>query len=369
LDVVDPVLSQVEWCQGVEQSLIAAGIKHAVHLHAGSSPHLVQQIAEKEKRRWSLIFVDGDHENIAPLLDAVVSDQYAEADAMILFHDLNSPSVGLGLDYLRGRGWKTVVYQTTQVMGAAWRGRVEPVRHHPDPAIKWEVPRHLQRYSVSPEPLQNPTDSNRDFFTNLIQKTQNFSNITWLGQPIWQNILDLWTTQETIAQIKPDLLIECGTNRGGAALFYAHLFDLLGKGRVLTIDVQKLHSLSHPRIGFIQGSSVAEEVLRQVRAEVSVTTGAIMVILDSDHSKSHVSREMEAYADFVTPGSFMLVQDGVIDELPIFKDGRPGPLPAIQEFLTRRFMDFEVDRTRGERFLISHHPLGWLRRKKNMVSD
>jgi len=91
------------------------------------------------------------------------------------------------------------------------------------------------------------------FFRELITRTDNFGSTRWLGNPIWQNVLDLWTIQETIAEVKPQLLIECGTNRGGSSLFFAHLFDLIGQGQVITIDVEKLHNLSHPRITYLIG--------------------------------------------------------------------------------------------------------------------
>jgi cephalosporin hydroxylase len=88
-----------------------------------------------------------------------------------------------------------------------------------------------------------------------------------------------------------------------------------------------------------------------------------MVILDSDHTQEHVRHELECYAPLVTPGSYCLVQDGVIDTLPVFNAGRPGPLPAIEEFLATTD-EFELDAERSERFLITHHPKGWLRRRK-----
>jgi cephalosporin hydroxylase len=200
------------------------------------------------------------------------------------------------------------------------------------------------------------------FFMDLVGKTNNFGDVTWLGYPVWQNVLDLWTIQETIAAIKPELLIECGTNRGGSALFFANLFDLLGAGRVLTIDIEKLHDRTHPRVTFLLGSSVDLEVVAKVRAAVQETRGPVLVILDSDHRAGHVAQELEAYAPFVTPGSYLLVQDGVIDVLPVFRPGRPGPLPAIRAFL-RQHPEFEVDHARSERFLITHHPHGWLRRR------
>lgn len=205
--------------------------------------------------------------------------------------------------------------------------------------------------------------ASRLFFGELVAATDNFSRVTWLGRPIWQNILDLWTIQETIWEVKPALLIECGTYRGGTAAFYAGLFDLMGHGRVITIDVVKLADLSHPRIERIIGSSLSEDVVAHVRDSAAATEGPVMVILDSDHSERHVCAELKRYAPFVTPGSFLLVQDGIIDLLPAFRTARPGPLPAIADFL-RHHPEFEVDADRSRRFLISHHPGGWLRRKR-----
>jgi cephalosporin hydroxylase len=202
----------------------------------------------------------------------------------------------------------------------------------------------------------------RLYHQDLIVKTGNFANTTWVGQPIWQNVLDLWTIQETISEIRPALLIETGTNRGGSALFYAHLMDLLGTGRVVTIDIVKLHELEHPRIDFLVGSSTDPEIVDQVRQAAAAADGPVMVILDGDHSRDHVARELELYAPLVTPGSVLLSQDGIIDELAMFADTRPGPLPANREFLERH-PEFEHDSERNDRFLLTHHPLGWLRRR------
>jgi cephalosporin hydroxylase len=202
----------------------------------------------------------------------------------------------------------------------------------------------------------------RLFLNDLIARTGNFATTTWLGQPIWQNVLDLWTIQETIAEIRPALLIETGTNRGGSALFYAHLMDLMGSGRVVTIDVERLHGLDHPRIEFLHGSSTDPAVAEQVRARACEADGAVMVILDSDHARDHVAAELELYAPLVTPGSLLLSQDGVIDQLWLFSDSRPGPLGANREFLARH-PEFEYDRERNERFIVTHHPCGWLRRR------
>ena len=196
---------------------------------------------------------------------------------------------------------------------------------------------------------------------DLIFRTDNFASTRWLGVPIWQNVLDLWTIQETISEIRPALLIETGTHRGGSALFYAQLMDLLGTGRVITIDIVQIHDVEHDRIDFFHGSSTDPEIVERVRAEVEAADGPVMVILDGNHDRDHVASELELYAPMVTPGSRLLSQDGVIDEVRGFRDSRPGPLEANRDFLARH-PEFSYDAERTERFRLTHHPLGWMRR-------
>ena len=136
----------------------------------------------------------------------------------------------------------------------------------------------------------------------------------------------------------------------------------MGQGHVVTIDVEKLHDITHPRITFLIGSSISPDIMATVQKMAEQAQGPVMVTLDSDHRAEHVRAELAAYAPLVTPGSWCLVQDGVIDTLPRFAGGRPGPLLAIEDFL-RTHPQFEVDEERSRKFLISHHPKGWLRRK------
>lgn len=201
----------------------------------------------------------------------------------------------------------------------------------------------------------------RLFHNDIIAQTNNFATTSWLGVPIWQNVFDAWTIQETLSEIRPGLLIETGTHRGGSALFYAHLMDLMDTGRVITIDIVDKHELTHPRVRFLNGSSTAPVIVEEVRREAADTEGPVMVILDGNHDRDHVAAELEIYAPLVTPGSLLLSQDGVIDQLEIFRDTRPGPLPANRAFLAAH-PEFEYDRERNERFLFTHHPLGWMRR-------
>lgn len=203
---------------------------------------------------------------------------------------------------------------------------------------------------------------NQTFFLELMEKTDNFFHTKWLGYPILQNVMDLWTIQETIAEIKPELLIETGTNQGGSAVFYAHLFDLMSTGRVITVDVDKLHNIQHDRIEFLIGSSVSNEVASRIKAAAGSTQGPVMVILDSDHSTAHVRRELETYGPCVTANSYMLVQDGVTDYIPALGQRHPpGPLYAIRDFLSTH-KEFEIDRERCERFVITQHTDGWLKK-------
>jgi predicted O-methyltransferase YrrM len=149
LDVIDPILEKAEIYESVKNSIQAAGVLDSVKLIAGYSPEKVEEIATEFQRKWSLIFIDGNHDAPGPLNDAIICETLAEPDALILFHDLASPDVAQGLDYLKQRGWNTMIYQTMQIMGVAWRGKVEPVIHQPDPRIEWDLPQHLQHHPVS----------------------------------------------------------------------------------------------------------------------------------------------------------------------------------------------------------------------------
>lgn len=201
---------------------------------------------------------------------------------------------------------------------------------------------------------------NRLFYIHLIDRTGNFNQVRWRGRRVWQNPLDLWTIQETIWELRPELIIECGTYEGGGAFFYADLLSLFGQGRVLSIDVERLCEDEHPRVEFVVGSSTSAAVVERAAEAAKACSGPVMVILDSDHSRDHVRKEMELYGPLVTPGSYMMVQDGVIDVLPTMQG--PGPLAAVREFLPTH-PEFEVDTERSSRFLVTHSPCGWLRKR------
>jgi cephalosporin hydroxylase len=202
-------------------------------------------------------------------------------------------------------------------------------------------------------------------FHEIVYYRNIWATTRWMGYRAMQYPTDLIVKQEIIAEVKPVLLIECGTADGGSALFYAHVFDLIGKGRVMTIDIEPRENLPvHPRIQYVTGSTVAPETVALVRAAVAQADGAILVILDSLHACGHVLAEMDIYHTFVTPGSYMIVEDGEINGHPVFTEFKPdfgpGPYEAVMQFLPKH-PNFEPDLS-CERYLITHHPKGYLRR-------
>jgi cephalosporin hydroxylase len=187
------------------------------------------------------------------------------------------------------------------------------------------------------------------------------SNTKWMGVSAQKCPLDLWIYQEIIHEVKPNLIIETGTCYGGSALFMAHILDLLSNGQVITVDLRVDEKRpKHCRIRYIQGSSVAPAVLATIDVYVKSAKQKIMVVLDSDHSKEYVLQEMNAYAPFVTRGSYLIVEDTDVNGHPIMPEHGPGPSEAVAEFL-KTHPEFEIDTTR-EKFMLTQNPGGYLRR-------
>ena len=166
--------------------------------------------------------------------------------------------------------------------------------------------------------------------------------------------------QEIIHEIKPDLIIETGTYEGGSALYYAHLFDLIGHGRVITIDLEfRENRIKHPRIRYVFSSST-DELVRPILDEETKSAKTVMVLLDSDHSRDHVLDEMNLYAPYVTKDSYMVVEDTALNGHPIHSNTEPGPMEALEIFMKDN-KDFVIDKSR-EKFLMTWHPNGFLKK-------
>lgn len=215
-------------------------------------------------------------------------------------------------------------------------------------------------------------------------------NFAWLGRPIIQYPQDMSAMQELIWQIKPDLIIETGIAHGGSLIFSASMLALLdmceamefgqafdpktSRRKVLGIDIDiRAHNRdaieAHPmasRIQMIQGSSIAPEVIEQVH-QVATGYQRILVCLDSNHTHDHVFLELQAYAPLTSKGSYCVVFDTIVEDLPadMFPD-RPwgpgnNPKTAVWEYL-KTHPEFEIDKSIQHKLLITVAPDGYLKR-------
>lgn len=182
----------------------------------------------------------------------------------------------------------------------------------------------------------------------------------FLGVQTLKYPTDLWVYQEIISETLPDLIIETGTWHGGSALYLATVCDAIGHGRVISVDTDPGKPLpEHPRLTYLRGSSVDPEVLAKLEHE-TLSAAGVMAILDADHSREHVLRELESYSPLVTIGNYLIVEDTNVNGNPVLPEHGPGPGEAVQEF-TLADTRYVVDRSR-ERLLLTSNPGGYLRR-------
>ncbi|MGH2738454.1 MAG: CmcI family methyltransferase [Actinomycetota bacterium] len=210
------------------------------------------------------------------------------------------------------------------------------------------------------EPEQGIVDAFHRLYYNAATIGGTWANTSWLGVATEKCPLDLWVYQEILHEVRPDIIVETGTRWGGSALFLASMCDILGKGQVITIDIDVPGARpSHERITYLLGSSTSQTIVDGVRRQVA---GAehVIVVLDSDHSMSHVLSELRAYSDLVSVGSYLLVEDTNINGNPVLSSFGPGPMEAVERFLEEN-RAFEPDRSR-EKFLLTFNPKGFLRK-------
>ena len=198
----------------------------------------------------------------------------------------------------------------------------------------------------------------RLYYTN----DSTWRTLTYHGVTTWKCPFDLWIYQEIIHELHPDLIIETGTAYGGSALYLADLCDLSGSGEVVTIDItDRAGSVSHPRLTKVIGSSADPAVRDRVIGDGQVDR-TVMVILDSDHTEDHVLAELRLWADVVTPGSYLIVEDTNINGHPVYPEFGPGPAEAVARFIRER-PDFEPDLSR-HKLLLTWNRGGYLRRSE-----
>jgi len=219
----------------------------------------------------------------------------------------------------------------------------------------------------------------QEFFTETAKQRYSY-NFTWMGRQIIQYPQDIVAMQEIIWKVKPELIIETGIAHGGSLIFYASMLELLsisgfGEGSVLGIDIDirehnrveiEAHSM-FKRIDMIEGSSIDDDIINKVK-EIAKDKTKIMLVLDSNHSHNHVLAELEAFAPLVSSGSYCVVLDSVIEDLPNELQGdRPwgvgnNPKTALWEYLEKN-TEFIIDREIQEKLLITVAPDGYLKRE------
>ena len=212
----------------------------------------------------------------------------------------------------------------------------------------------------------------RDFFDESARYKYSY-HFSWMGRPIIQLPQDMMAMQELVWRIKPDLIIECGIAHGGSILYYSSLLELQGHGEVLGIDLDiRAHNRAaiegHPmfkRVRMLEGSSIDPQIVEQVYA--AAAGKKVIVVLDSNHTHDHVFAELQAYAPLVAVGSYCVVMDTVVEDMPhdAFPD-RPwgpgnNPKTAVWAYLKEN-PAFEVDYQIQNKLMITVAPDGYLRR-------
>ena len=200
---------------------------------------------------------------------------------------------------------------------------------------------------------------------------------TWMGIPIIQYPGDVLMMHELIWKVRPQIIIETGLAHGGTALFYASMLELLGRGKVISVEVEirqynRIAILGHPmahRVEMIEGSSIADSTVNEVRNRIGPDQ-KVLVTLDSNHSYDHVREELEIYAPLVSDGSYLVAMDGAQQLVADMPSGKPewredNPLRAIHDFL-KDHPEWEID-PHYNRLMVTSNPDAFLRRKRNEI--
>ena len=217
-------------------------------------------------------------------------------------------------------------------------------------------------FYMRPKLKEDITNNFHRMYYDSLLFGETHGNTYWLGTQIFKCPMDTWIYQELVYETRPDAIIETGTKEGGSALFLASMCDLVKHGRVISIDIDhKEERPLHERITYLHGSSTSDVIVEKVR-ELIDGCDTIMVVLDSDHSKQHVYQELKIFCEFVTVGSYLVVEDTNMNGNPVAPEFGPGPMEAVEEFLNDNG-SFEVDKNK-EKFYLTFNPNGYLKKIK-----
>jgi cephalosporin hydroxylase len=235
-----------------------------------------------------------------------------------------------------------------------------------------------KEFFISSNESNTDLQNAKNLFNEFSNKAKYSYNFSWMGRPIIAYPQDMIAMQEIIWDVKPDLIIEAGIAHGGSLVYYASLLEIIGgTGIVLGLDIDiRKHNRdlieSHPmikRIQMIEGDSTSLDVANQVY-EIARNKKRILVCLDSNHTHDHVLKELQLYAHLTSIGSYCVVFDTIVEDLPpdYMPGGRPwnpgnNPKTAVWEFLKSN-NNFQIDKSIDNKILISVAPGGYLKRIK-----
>ncbi len=199
----------------------------------------------------------------------------------------------------------------------------------------------------------------RWYYDSAVWKRLSYRGVRTLKSPV-----DLWNYQEIIQERAVEWVVETGTRHGGAALFFA---DLLAArtacGLVISVDLKhdllQIPGAGHERLRLLKGDSASPAILAAIRGLLPAQRAPMFVILDSDHRKAHVLRELEAYVPLMQSGDYLVVEDSCVNGHPVRPDFGPGPMEAIEEFLQLNPEVLVADGAREEKFGWTFAPRGY----------
>jgi cephalosporin hydroxylase len=225
--------------------------------------------------------------------------------------------------------------------------------------------RVLSRRSYSPESKRAIVDGfHRLYYDEGVASGATWKNTYWLGTPVRKCPLDLWVYQEILVAVRPDIIVETGTGRGGSAHYMACICDILQNGQIVTIDVtDRSDRPAHDRVTYLRGSSTAPDIRAEVERIVRrhPDSPTVMVVLDAAHDAEHVIEELRIYHQLVSPGSYLIVEDTNVNGHPVEPGFGAGPTEAIETFMSENDL-FYVD-TEMEKFHLTFNPGGFLKRR------
>lgn len=180
-----------------------------------------------------------------------------------------------------------------------------------------------------------------------------WKSMTWHGIRTLKLPSDIWNYQEIIFERHIEHVVETGTRHGGSALFFAETLAARGaRGPVVSIDIDAMSRQiqSHAGIRFLLGDSAAPDVVAKALASLPADRGALFLILDADHSRDHVLRELRAWVPQLRRGDYLIVEDTIVNGHPVRPEHGPGPMEAIRDYLSEAPGLLTHDRVREAKF-------------------